>query len=113
MKNLQNLIMALGMEPNFASALLILIFTFLTVITIFYTCFLFLLIGIRNEMIKMNSSLRALSILDTKAKLNEKNELVRDDNNFVYDEKLSKDIKKLQLDDDDIKKLKAIGAGVK
>lgn len=110
MKNLQNLIMALGMEPNFASALLILLFTFLTVITIFYTCFLFLLIGIRNEMIKMNSNPRALSILETKAKLKEKNESGSDDDKVVYEGKSSEDTIIFQLDDEDIKKLQAEGS---
>ena len=98
MNNLQKLMMALGLEPNIASALFILLFTFLIVITIFGICVMFLLLGIRNQMIKMNRSLRAFYFLGTTAKINDK------------EEKSAKDTKKLKLDDEDIKKLQAIGS---
>jgi hypothetical protein len=109
MSYLQKLMMALGLEPNTASALLILLSTFLIVITIFGICAMFLLLGIRNQMIKMNISLRTFYILDSTAKINKKNGERSDDDKFIYEEKSSKDIKKLQLSDEDIKKLQAIG----
>ena len=49
-------------------------------------------------MIKMNRSLRAFYFLGTTAKINDKKE------------KSAKDTKKLKLDDEDIKKLQAIGS---
>ena len=110
MNNLQKLMMALGLEPNMASALLILLFTFLIVITIFGICVMFLLLGIRNQMIKMNRDLRAFYILETTAKRNEKNEAGAVDDNFIFEEKSSKDTKKFKLNDEDIKKLQDIGS---
>ena len=105
MTSLQKLIMALGMEPNIASALLILFFTFVIVITIFFICVMFLLIGIRNQLVKIDSRLRAFDILITTAKINKKNEAGGDDDKFIYEEKSSKDTIKFQLDNEDIKKL--------
>jgi hypothetical protein len=60
-------------------------------------------------MIKINSSLRTFYILDTTGKKNKKNGARSDDDKFIYEEKSSKDTKKLQLSDEDIKKLQAIG----
>ena len=113
MNDLHKMILDLGIDPIISLALLILLATFLIIMAILYICVPFFLLRIRKEIIEMNKNLRALFIMDSKAKIEEKNEVVRDDNNFVYDEKLSKDRKKLQLDDEDIKKLKAIGAGMK
>jgi hypothetical protein len=110
MNTLQKLMMALGLEPNIALALLILLFVFLIVITIFGICVMFLLLGIRNQMIKMNRSLRAYYILDKTAKINEKNEAGTDDDKFIYEEKSSKNTIKFQLDNEDIKKLQDIGS---
>ena len=110
MNKLQKLMLALGLEPNIALALLILLITFLIVITIFGICVMFLLLGIRNQMIKMNRSLRILYILDTRAKTNEKNKAGTDDYKFTFEEKSPKDTLKFQLDDEDIKKLQNIGS---
>ena len=108
MNYLQKLMMALGIEPNIASALMVLLFTFLIVLAIFGISVMFLLLGIRNQMIKMNSSLRAFYILDTTAKINEKNKAGSDVDKFIYEEKSSKDTKKFKLNDEDIKKLQGI-----
>jgi hypothetical protein len=113
MNDLYKMTLDLGLDPIISLALLILLATFLIIMVVLYICVPFFLLKIRKEIIEMNKNLRTLFIIDSKAKTEEKNEVVRDDNNFVYDKKLSKNSKKLQLDDEDIKKLKAIGAGMK
>ena len=109
MNNLQKLIIALGIESNIALAVLVLLSIFLIVITILYICVPFFLLRIRKEIIEMNRNLRSLYILHTQTKINGNNEVVSNEDKHIDDEKSSKDIKKFQLDDEDIKKLKTIG----
>jgi hypothetical protein len=60
----------------------------------------------------MNRNLRSLYILQTQTKINGNTEVVSNEDKYIYDEKSSKDIKKLQLDDDDIEKLRTLGFGM-
>ena len=106
MNNLHKLIIALGIEPNIALAVLVLLSPFLIGITILYICVPFFLLRIRKEIIEMNKNLRTLHILYTQTKINGKNEVVSNEDRYIYDEKSSKNIKKFQLDDEDLKKLK-------
>jgi hypothetical protein len=112
MNNLQKLIIALGIEPNIALAILVLFSIFLIIITILYICVPFFLFRIRKEIIEMNRNLRSLYILQTQTKINGNTEVVSNEDKYIYDEKSSKDIKKLQLDDDDIEKLRTLGFGM-
>jgi cell division protein FtsL len=112
-KDLYKMTLDLGIDPIISLALLILLATFLIIMAVLYICVPFFLLKIRKEIIEINKNLRTLHIIDSKAKTDKKNEVVRDDNDFIYDKKISKNNKKLQLDDEDIKKLKAIGAGMK
>ena len=109
MNNLHKIIIDLGIEPNILLAFIVLLVTFLSIITILYICVPFFLLRKRKEIIEVNKNLRILYILDSKAKTNGKNEEVSDDNKLTYDKKSSSDYKKFQLDDDDIRKLKATG----
>ena len=109
MNNLQKLIIALGIESNIALAVLVLLSIFLIVITILYICVPFFLLRIRKEIIEMNRNLRFLYILQKPTKINGNTEVVSNEDKHIDDEKSSKDIKKFQLDDEDIKKLKTIG----
>jgi hypothetical protein len=61
----------------------------------------------------MNKNLRFLYILQTQTKINGNNEVVSNEDKYIYDEKSSKNIKKFQLDDEDIKKLKTLEHRVK
>ena len=108
MNNLQKLIIALGLEPNIALVLLILFSMFLIAITILYICVPFFLLRIRKEIIEMNKNLRFLYILQTQTKINGNTEVVSNEDKYIYDEKPAKDIKKFQLDDEDIKKLQKL-----
>lgn len=112
MNNLQKLIIALGIEPNIVLAVLVLLSIFLIAITILYICVPFFLLRIRKEIIEMNKNLRFLYISQTQTKINGNNEVVSNEDKYIYDEKSSKDIKKFQLDDEDIKKLKTPGHNV-
>lgn len=109
MNNLQKLIIALGIEPNIVLAVLVLLSIFLIAITILYICVPFFLLRIRKEIIEMNKNLRFLYILQTQTKINGNNDVVSNEDNYIYHEKSFKDIKKFQLDDEDIKKLKTLG----
>ena len=112
MNNLQNLITALGIGPNIALAILVILSIFLIVITLLYICVPFFLLRIRKEIIEMNKNLRSLYILYTHTKINRNNEIVSDEDKYIYEEKSSKDIKKFQLNDEDMKKLKTLGYGM-
>jgi hypothetical protein len=109
MNNLQKIIIDMGIEPNIALAILAHLSIFLIVIAILYICVPFFLFRIRKELIEMNRNLRALYILNTQTKLNGNNEVVSNEDKHIYKEKPSKDTKKMQLDDEDIKKLKTLG----
>ena len=112
MNNLQKLIISLGIEPNIALAILVFLSIFLIVITLLYICVPFFLLRIRKEIIEMNRNLRSLYILYTHTKINGNNEIVSDEDKYIYEEKSSKDIKKFQLNDEDMKKLKTLGYGM-
>ena len=112
MNNLQKLIIDLGIGPNIGLAVLVSFSVFLIIITILYICLPFFLLRIRKEIIEMNRNLRFLFILQRLTKIDENTEVVSNGDKNIYDEKSSKDIKKLQLDDEDIKKLKALGFGM-
>jgi len=60
----------------------------------------------------MNQNLRHLYILQTQTKINGNTEVVSNEDKYIYEEKSSKGIKKLKLDDDDIEKLKTLGFGM-
>jgi hypothetical protein len=109
MNYLQKITVALGIEPNIAIAALGIVSTFLVLITILYICVPFFLLRIRKEIIEINKNLRTLYILETQTKNIEKHEVVNNEDKFINDEKPTGDIIKLQLDDDDIQKLKNIG----
>ena len=111
MNNLQKLMINLGVEPNIALAALVLLFIFLIAITILYICVPFFLLKIRKEIIEINKNLRFLYILQAQ-KINENNKVVSNEDKHIYDKKSSKDIKKFQLNDEDIKKLEALGPKV-
>jgi hypothetical protein len=108
MNNLQKLMINLGVEPNVALAALVLLFIFLIAITILYICVPFFLLRIRKEIIEINKNLRVLYILQAQ-RINENNKVVSDEDKHIYEKKSSKVIKKFQLNDEDIKKLKALG----
>jgi hypothetical protein len=108
MDNLHQIISAWGIEPNIFLIFLALSVTLLAVITILYICVPFILLRIRKELIEMNKHLRTLYILDAKSKSNAKTD-AGDDNKPAYHKKASNTSSKFQLDDDDIKKLKATG----
>jgi hypothetical protein len=120
MNNLQKLIIDLGIGPNIALAVLVLFAVLLIIITILYLCVPFFLLRIRKEIIELNRNLRSLYLIQRLTEIDENTEVVSDENTEVvsdedkeiYDEKSSKNIKKLQLDDEDIKKLKALGFGM-
>jgi hypothetical protein len=112
MDNLQKLMIAMGIDSNIALSVLILLSLILIVITILYICVLFFLLRIRKEIIEMNQNIRSLYILHTQTKINGNKEVVSNEDKYIYDEKSSKDIKKFQLDDEDIKKLKTLGYDV-
>ncbi len=110
MNNLQKIITALGLEPNIALAVLVMLSTFMVVITILYICVPFFLLSIRKEIIELNKHLRTLYILNAQTKIKGKNEVVvSNEDKSIYDEKPSTDTAKFKLDDEDIKKLKTIG----
>ena len=110
MNRLQKIITALGLEPNIAIAVLVILSTFMVVITILYICVPFFLLRIRKEIIELNRNLKTLYILNPQTKKTWKDEVVvSNEDKLIYDEKPSTDIAKLQLDDEDIKKLKAVG----
>jgi len=112
MNNLQKLIIDLGIEPNIALAVLVLFSVLLIIIIILYLCVPFFLLRIRKEIIEMNRNLRSLFMIQGLTKIDENTEVVSNEDKKIYGEKSSKDIKKLQLDDEDIKKLKALGFGM-
>jgi hypothetical protein len=115
----QKIIVALGIETNFGYAILIILIALLAIITIMYICVPILLLRIRKELIELNKSLRTLYILDSqthsKLKDSPSSDLPdRDDlpsnNSKLIDEKIpATNIVKLQLEDEDIEKLKAEG----
>ena len=109
MNNLQKIIVALGIEPNIAMPVLIILSALLVLITILYICVPFFLLRIRKEIIELNKNLRTLYILDTQTKNDGKKESPSNEDKLIYDEKPSKEIIKLQLEDEDIQKLKAVG----
>ena len=110
MNNLQKIITALGLEPNIALAVLVMLSAFMVVITILYICVPFFLLSIRKEIIELNKHLRTLYILNAQTKIKGKNEVeVSNEDKAIYDEKPSTDTAKFKLDDEDIKKLKTIG----
>ncbi len=102
MDNLYKIINAWGIEPNIFLAFLALSVTFLVVITVLYIGVPFILLRIRKELIEMNKNLRTLHILDAKPDSG-------DDNKPAKHKKSTNASSKFQLDDDDIKKLKATG----
>ena len=111
MDYLEKLTKALGIEPNITLSVSILLSTFLIIIALLYISVPFILLRIRKEVIGINNSLRTLYILDTDT--NNLGKSVESENeNLVYDEKPTKDNSKFRLDDEDIKKLKAIGFDV-
>ena len=120
MNNLQKLIIDLGIGPNIALAVLVLFAVLLIIITILYLCVPFFVLRIRKEIIELNRNLRSLYLIqrlteideNTEVVSDEDTEVVSDEDKEIYDEKSSKNIKKLQLDDEDIKKLKALGFGM-
>ena len=110
MNNLQKIITALGLEPNIALAVLVMLSAFMVVINILYICVPFFLLSIRKEIIELNKHLRTLYILNAQTKIKGKNEVVvSNEDKSIYDEKPSTDTAKFKLDDEDIKKLKTIG----
>ena len=110
MNGLQKITTALGIEPNIAISVLVILSTFMVVITILYICVPFFLLRIRKEIIELNRNLKTLYILNPQTKMTRKNEVVvSNEDKLIYDEKPSTNIAKLQLDDEDIKKLKAVG----
>ena len=112
MNNLQKLIIDLGIGPNIALAVLVLFAVLLIIITILYLCVPFFVLRIRKEIIELNRNLRSLYLIQRLTEIDENTEVVSDEDKEIYDEKSSKNIKKLQLDDEDIKKLKALGFGM-
>ena len=112
MNNLQKLIINLGIGPNIGLAVLVSFSVFLIIITILYICLPFFLLRIRKEIIEMNRNLRFLFILQRLTKIDENTEVVSNEDKNIYDEDFSKTIKKFQLDDEDIKKLKTLGFGL-
>jgi hypothetical protein len=112
MNNLQKLIIDLGIGPNIALAVLVLFAVLLIIITILYLCVPFFLLRIRKEIIELNRNLRSLYLIQRLTEIDENTEVVSNEDKEIYDEKSSKNIKKLQLDDEDIKKLKALGFGM-
>jgi hypothetical protein len=108
MDNLFNIIRNWGIEPSSFLAFLALSAAFLVFISILYICVPFILLRIRKELIEMNKHLRTLHILDAKAKANAKTDS-GDDNKPAKHKKSTNASSKFQLDDDDIKKLKATG----
>ena len=112
MNNLQKLIIDLGIGPNIGLAVLVSFSVFLIIITILYICLPFFLLRIRKEIIEMNRNLRFLFILQRLTKIDENTEVVSNEDKNIYDEDFSKTIKKFQLDDEDIKKLKTLGFGL-
>ena len=128
MNNLQKLIIDLGIGPNIALAVLVLFAVLLIIITILYLCVPFFVLRIRKEIIELNRNLRSLYLIQRLTEIDENTEVVSNEDKEVYDEKSSKvvsnedkeiydeksskNIKKLQLDDEDIKKLKALGFGM-
>jgi len=113
MNNLQKIITALGLEPNIALAVLVMLSAFMVVITILYICVPFFLLSIRKEIIELNKHLRTLYILNAQTKIKGKNEVeVSNEDKAIYDEKPSTDTAKFKLDDEDIKKLKTIGLDI-
>ena len=113
MNNLQKIITALGLEPNIALAVLVMLSAFMVVITILYICVPFFLLSIRKEIIELNKHLRTLYILNAQTKIKGENEVeVSNEDKAIYDEKPSTDTAKFKLDDEDIKKLKTIGLDI-
>jgi hypothetical protein len=112
MNNLQKLIIDLGIGPNIALAVLVLFAVLLIIITILYLCVPFFVLRIRKEIIELNRNLRSLYLIQRLTEIDENTEVVSNEDKEIYDEKSSKNIKKLQLDDEDIKKLKALGFGM-
>ena len=126
MNDFEQLIIGLGIEPSIALAILAILSAILIVMTVLYICVPFALLRIRKEIIEMNKSLRIFYILGTQTTSNLKTEAVSKEENETVaesnednetevvsnDDKSSKNIIKLKLDDEDIKKLKAIGTGM-
>jgi hypothetical protein len=108
MDNLYKIISAWGIEPNIFLVFLALSVTFLVVIIILFTSVPLILLRIRKELIELNKNLRTSSIPDAKAKINPNSD-AGDDNKIANHKKTSNASSKFQLDDDDIRKLKAIG----
>jgi hypothetical protein len=108
MDNLYKIISAWGIEPIIFQALLVLSVTFLVVITILYIYVPFILLRIRKELIELNKHLRTSYIPDASTKINPKTD-AGEDNILAYPKKSSKASSMFQLDDDDIRKLKATG----
>jgi len=102
MDNLFNIIRNWGLDPNIFLAFLALSTVFLVFITILYICVPFILFRIRKELIEMNKNLRILHILDAKPDAG-------NDHKPAKHKKSTNASSKFQLDDDDIKKLKATG----
>ena len=112
MNNLQKLIIDLGIGPNIALAVLVLFAVLLIIITILYLCVPFFVLRIRKEIIELNRNLRSLYLIQRLTEIDENTEVVSNEDKNIYDEDFSKTIKKFQLDDEDIKKLKTLGFGL-
>jgi hypothetical protein len=112
MDYLDKIIIALGIEPKIAFAILAILSTFLIVIVLLYICVPFILLRIRKEIIEMNKNLRILYILEAHDRNTVIYEAEGNENKNFDDNKPSKKNKKFELDDEDIKKLKAIGVGI-
>jgi hypothetical protein len=108
MDNLYKALNAWGIEPIIFLTFLVLSVTFLVVIIILFTSVPFILLRIRKELIELNKNLRTSYIPDSKAKSIAKTD-AGDDNKLANQKKTSNASSKFQLDDDDIRKLKATG----
>ena len=99
---------AWGIEPNIFLVVLAVSAALLIFITILNISVPFILLKIRKELTEMNIHLRTLYILDASAKTDPKTD-PGNDSKPAHPEKSSNNSSKFQLNDDDIKKLKADG----
>jgi hypothetical protein len=112
MNELQEIIAALGIEPNTALLVLLILFVLMIVMAILNICVLFFLARMRKETIELHKTLRILYILDTQSKNNGPDESPNHQDKLISDETSPKTKAKFKLEDEDIQKLKALGFGL-
>ena len=112
MRELQELIAALGIDPNIALLVSLILSVLMIVMAILNICVLFSVARMRKETIELHKTLRILYILDTQSKNNGLDESPNHRDELIFDETSPKTKAKFKLEDEDIQKLKDLGFGL-